>query len=92
MAKGGKTVEENLQALCPDCNYVKKELRTNEQTAVVIGARGLVHFMLGVYRHDTLGQNPYDCPPMTRWFEIYPASLDQAKQFFQAFLAKVTHA
>lgn len=81
---GGRSVKENLQPLCRDCNYTKKHLKTTSEAKLVIASRGAMHFLNAFYRHGTRYCG-YDRPRMSDWIASHPEETAEAVRLFEKF-------
>ena len=90
VAAGGGTDESNLQSLCRACNYIKRDHRTNEQTAIEVAARGVAHFVRAVWRHETRFLPPYEKPRVEDWAQRNPSQVDLANRMHADFLRRLS--
>lgn len=86
VACGGGADEDNLQPLCHDCNHIKTHRLDNAGVRAVVARRGLRHFLLAAWRHDTRFDHSYDCPSMERWLGSSPDIELEAFRLYLAFI------
>ncbi len=86
VARGGGSDRANLQSLCHDCNHIKGSRLNNEEVAAVVSVRGLRHFQLAVWRHDTRYENNFDRRDLRRWIAESPERAKHAEAFYLTFL------
>lgn len=90
-SKGGPNCEDNLQSLCSQCNYAKRNRLSNTDLERRVVKHGLDHFLRAVWMWDTRYINPFDCPGFERWCRdlCAPERLQHAQDLWLTFLNKI---